>query len=150
VTEKDSTEPSSEASRISVEAESVLRRANEGKMRILRFAGICGPGRVVYEGRLRSGQFPGDADRCCAASVDCGVDGEAYNVCDDEPVRRGDYCLELSRLLGLEPPAERSPSEPERGLANRRVSKAKMKRELLATLRYPTYREGLAASVSKL
>ena len=76
----------------------------------------------------------------------------AYNLSDDAPCSQNAVIEEASRLLGLAPPPLQSLEEA--GLSpvargfyaeNRRVANGKAKRVLGWRLRYPSYREGLAA-----
>jgi nucleoside-diphosphate-sugar epimerase len=74
------------------------------------------------------------------------------NVADDEPAPPQDVIAFAANLMGVAPPpeidfatAELSPMA--RGFygENRRVSNRRIKEQLSIELRYPTYREGLAA-----
>jgi nucleoside-diphosphate-sugar epimerase len=75
-----------------------------------------------------------------------------FNLADDEPAPPQDVIEHACRLLGAPPPPlvpfeQAALSEMARSFYadNKRVSNALMKSALQATLRYPTYREGLAA-----
>jgi nucleoside-diphosphate-sugar epimerase len=75
-----------------------------------------------------------------------------YVVSDGHPVERGEYYAELARCFGAPPPKllgvdSSLPTGRRRG-GSKRLSNAKMLRELGVTLAYPTYREGLAAIVA--
>lgn len=99
-----------------------------------------------------------------AAAAQAGADGQTgapsspagavtlYNVADDEPASAEDVVCYAARLLGLAPPppvpvdsAGLSPLARSFYLENKRVLNAKLKERLGVDLRYPTYREGLAA-----
>ena len=76
----------------------------------------------------------------------------AYNLADDLPASQNAVIEQACRLLRTPPPpllsleaAQLSPVA--RGFydENRRIANAKAKRVLGWSLRYPTYREGLAA-----
>jgi nucleoside-diphosphate-sugar epimerase len=83
-------------------------------------------------------------------------DGPAiYNIVDDEPATTAVWLTELAKILGAKPP-QRYPRLPARIVAgeaqvvmsteSRGASNAKAKRELGWTLRYPSWRQGFAAS----
>jgi nucleoside-diphosphate-sugar epimerase len=80
--------------------------------------------------------------------------GTAYNVCDDDAAPPQDVIAYAARLLGMEPPPELSWDEAQSVLSpmalsfyadNKRVSNERIKHELGVVLKYPTFREGLAA-----
>ena len=78
--------------------------------------------------------------------------GRAYNVCDDEAAPPQDVVEYGARLLGLPVPpdipfdeATLSPMARSFYADSKRVSNQRIKSELGVALRYPTYREGLAA-----
>jgi nucleoside-diphosphate-sugar epimerase len=75
-----------------------------------------------------------------------------YNVCDDEPAPPEDVLAHAARLLGLPVPpavpfetADLSPMARSFYAESKRVSNRRIREELGVRLRYPTYREGLAA-----
>ncbi|NBX03081.1 MAG: SDR family oxidoreductase [Alphaproteobacteria bacterium] len=131
---------------------------------VFRLAGIYGPGRNVLEdvkdGSARRIDKPGqvfsrihveDIAATVLASMLNPSPSNAYNVCDDLPAPQADVLAYACELLGvLVPPlipfeqAQLSPMGREFYMANRRVNNDKIKRELGARLRYPTYKEGLA------
>jgi len=81
--------------------------------------------------------------------------GGAYTLADDEPSSQNTGIGHACRLLGLEPPpllsleeANLSPMARAFYAENRRVANGKAKRVLGWAPRYPTYREGLAASLA--
>jgi nucleoside-diphosphate-sugar epimerase len=126
---------------------------------------IYGPGRNALEqvraGTARRVHRPGhvfsrihveDIAAVLEASMARPNPGAVYNVCDDEPAEPAEVVAEAARLLGRDPPplvpfaeAELSPMARSFWDDNRRVSNARIKRELGVRLAYPTYREGLAA-----
>ena len=134
-------------------------------VQIFRLAGIYGPGRSVFEklkagtarrvrkdGQVFSRIHVEDIANVLEASIAKPRAGAIYNVADDEPAAPGDVVAHAAELLGRPPPPEvdfaeadltpmaRTFYEGSRRIANRRI-----KTELGVALRYPTYREGLAA-----
>jgi nucleoside-diphosphate-sugar epimerase len=138
----------------------VLERAERSLLGaiVLRFAGIYGPGRLLRRQALLNGEpIPTDADgwlnlihvedgaAAVVAADERGQPGGTYNVADGRPVRRRDFYARLAELLGAAPPCFVPPTLPER--VNRRISNRRMTAELGMALRYPSYEEGLRASV---
>ena len=134
-------------------------------LHIFRLAGIYGPGRGPFE-KVRKGTArrivkPGqvfsrihveDIAQVLAASIAHPHPGAVYNVCDDDPAPPQDVIAHAARLLGLPVPAEipfdqaeMSPMAASFYAESKRVSNERIKRDLGITLRYPNYREGLAA-----
>jgi nucleoside-diphosphate-sugar epimerase len=134
-------------------------------LHIFRLAGIYGPGRnpliAVKAGTARRIDKPGqlfsrihreDLAETLAASMARPDPGRVYNVCDDEPAHPADVIAYAAGLLGMAPPplipletAGLSPMALSFYDESKRVSNARIKAELGITLRYPSYREGLAA-----
>jgi nucleoside-diphosphate-sugar epimerase len=134
---------------------------------VFRLAGIYGPGRntldQVRRGEARRIERPGhlfsrihvdDIAAVLRASIARPNPGAVYNVCDDEPAAPADVIAFACRQLGVPVPPSMSFEEALPAMSpmarsfwhdNRRVDNARIKRELGARLRYPTYREGLAA-----
>jgi len=147
------------ARRLAAEREWTARGAQ-----IYRLAGIYGPGRnaladlkagtarrIVKPGQVFNRIHVADIAQCLELAMRHGRAGRVYNLTDDEPAPPGDVILEAARLLGLPPPpalaferAELSPMAASFYADNRRVRNARIKAELKAALRFPTYREGLA------
>ncbi len=138
-----------------------------GPAHVFRLSGIYGPGRSAFD-RIRAGAArridkPGhkfsrihaaDAAAALAASAAAPEPGAIYNLCDDEPAASADVIAHACALLGRAPPPLVPFAEAVRAMPplarefwadDRRVSNARMKRLLGRPLRYPTYREGLAA-----
>ncbi len=134
---------------------------------LFRLSGIYGPGRSVFD-RIRAGTArrihkPGhkfsrihvaDAAAALDASARAPDPGLVVNLCDDEPASAADVVARAYALLGREPPppipfaeaaAAMSPRALEFWSDNRLVANARLHRLLNGPLRYPTYREGLAA-----
>jgi nucleoside-diphosphate-sugar epimerase len=132
---------------------------------ILRLAGIYGPGRIPRAEALRAGEpiaAPSDgylnlihvddaAQIALAAERDAPLP-RCYVVSDGHPTKRGEYYRELAKLLGAPEPQFVAPDElthaAQRASSDKRVSNARMLRELDVTLRYPSYREGLAQIIA--
>ncbi len=134
-------------------------------LHIFRLAGIYGPGRGPFE-KVRDGTArrilkPGqvfsrihveDIAQVLLASMDHPDPGAFYNVCDDDPAPPEDVLSHAAALLGLpDPPgvpyddAEMTPMARSFYAESKRVRNDRMKRALGVVLRYPSYREGLAA-----
>jgi nucleoside-diphosphate-sugar epimerase len=132
---------------------------------VFRLAGIYGPGSnalaTVRSGRAQRVVKPGlafsrihveDIATVLEASMARPEPGTVYNVADDEPAPPDAVIAYACDLLGVEPPplipfetAELSPMARSFYADDKRVSNRRIKEALGVTLRYPTYREGLAA-----
>ena len=135
---------------------------------IFRLAGIYGPGRSplerIAENRSQRVIKPGQVFNrihvddiaqtiIAAISKPPSVAGSRiFNVSDDEPAPPQDVILYASTLIGAQPPEEvsfedaaLSPMARSFYEDNKRVRNDRIKRELGVVLKYPTYREGLAA-----
>ncbi|MBM3507132.1 MAG: SDR family oxidoreductase [Alphaproteobacteria bacterium] len=138
-------------------------------LHIFRLAGIYGPGRSTFD-QLRTGAAhrvdkPGqvfsrihvdDLAAVLRASMARPNPGRVYNVCDDEAAPPAAVTEYAARLLGVVPPplvpyAEAQLSDMARSFyaENKRVRNERIKAELGVRLRYPTYREGLAAVLAE-
>ncbi|MCW5716037.1 MAG: SDR family oxidoreductase [Bauldia sp.] len=154
-----------------VAAETAWRNLSLGARRplaILRLAGIYGPGRNalanIADGTARRLVKPGqvfnrihvaDITSAIGAAFTRTADG-VFNVTDDEPCPPQDVVAHAAALLGVPPPpeipfdtADLSPMARSFYGENKRVANGKMKAELGVRLRYPTYREGLAALLAE-
>ncbi|MGD9500948.1 MAG: SDR family oxidoreductase [Methyloceanibacter sp.] len=132
---------------------------------VFRLAGIYGPGRSVFDklkagtarrinkdGQVFSRIHVADIAGALEASMAKPRGGAIYNVADDEPAAPGDVVAHAAKLMGVPPPpevafadADLSPMARSFYEGSRRIRNARIKSELGVTLRYPTYREGLAA-----
>ena len=134
---------------------------------IFRLAGIYGPGRgrnaleAVRAGTARRIVKPGqvfgrvhvdDIVQVLRASIAKPNPGAVYNVADDEPAPPQDVIAFACALLGAQPPpevpyeqADLSPMARSFYADSRRIRNQRIKRELGVRLRFPSYREGLAA-----
>jgi nucleoside-diphosphate-sugar epimerase len=160
--------PSGERNRRRAAAEAgwLALQARRGvPVHVFRLAGIYGPGRnpllALREGRARRIVKPGqvfgrihveDVAQVLLASMARPNPGAIYNVTDDESADPAVVIEHAAALLGVSPP----PPEPFESAALtpmarsfyedcKRVRNDRIKRELGIALRYPTYREGLAA-----
>jgi nucleoside-diphosphate-sugar epimerase len=138
-------------------------------LHVFRLAGIYGPGRgpfaKVRDGTARRIVKPGqvfsrihveDIATVLEASIDRPHPGAIYNVCDDEAAPPEDVIAHAANLLGVPVPpeesyetAEMTPMARSFYAESKRVSNARIKRELGVKLAYPTYREGLAALLAE-
>jgi nucleoside-diphosphate-sugar epimerase len=125
---------------------------------VLRLAAIYGPGRGVRE-RLKAGSYKlvdegahyfsrvhvDDIVGIVRAAAERAPAGALYCVADDRPTTQYEYAKWLAERIGVAMPAS-VPSVAaggsRRGVRNRKVSNAKVKRELEYRFRYPSYVEG--------
>ncbi|MFV0301302.1 MAG: SDR family oxidoreductase [Paracoccus sp. (in: a-proteobacteria)] len=134
-------------------------------LHIFRLAGIYGPGRgpfaklragtarrIVKPGQVFSRIHAEDIARVLLASIARPDPGAIYNVCDDDPAPPQEIIAHAARLIGLPlPPAEDFASAEMAPMArsfyaeSKRVSNAKIKRDLGIRLLYPDYPAALAA-----
>ncbi len=167
VSEDSPCRPASERSRRRLRAEADWKSfcdEHEIPLAILRLAGIYGPGRGPFE-KLRAGTsrrivkpdqvfnriHVEDIAQIAEAAMSRNADG-IFNCGDDLPAPPQEVISHAAGLLGLEPPAEEpfdeadlSPMARSFYGENKRVDNSRIKSELGITLKYPTYREGLAA-----
>jgi len=160
--------PGNERTRARVEAEQAWLAFGEKigcPVQVFRLAGIYGPGRSVFDklaaGTARRIVKPGqvfnrihveDIASVLEASIAQPHAGAIYNVADDEAAPPDEVVAYAAELAQLPPPpevafedAELTPMARSFYGNSRRVSNARIKSELGVRLRYPTYREGLAA-----
>jgi nucleoside-diphosphate-sugar epimerase len=90
-----------------------------------------------------------DAASAAVAALERGAPG-IYNVTDDEPAPQPEWLPVLAQALGADPPAAvETPSPPySLEMSLRGAANAKAKRELGWQPRYPSWREGFAASLA--
>jgi nucleoside-diphosphate-sugar epimerase len=160
--------PASARSRRRLAAEEAwlaLGRRTGKPVHVFRLAGIYGPGRnalaqlaagtakrIVKPGQVFNRVHVDDIAAALAASLDRPRAEAIYNVADDEPAPPQEVVAYAARLAGVEPPPEvafdaaaLSPMARSFYGETKRVSNRLTKDELGLALRYPTYREGLAA-----
>lgn len=164
----DETTPLSPATRRGqwrVEAEAAWAAILDLPLHVFRLAGIYGPGRgpfakvrsgtarrIIKEGQVFSRIHVDDIAQVIAASIARPNPGAVYNVCDDDPAPPQDVIGHAAELLGLPHPeaqdfetAQMTPMARSFYAESKRVRNDRIKDELGITLKYPTYREGLAA-----
>ena len=164
--------PSTDRARRRADAEQQLlswREGTGGQAVILRVAGIYGPGRVPTAYLKSGGPVLTDQDSpfsnrihvddlvsVCLAAMDFARDGGIYNVSDGAPGRMGEYYDLLADLQGLPRPPRIGMAAAEKEMSsgmlsflreNRRIDSSRLADELGVRLRYPTFREGLPASL---
>lgn len=160
--------PNSARTEARVEAEKAWLEFGEETgvpVQVFRLAGIYGPGRSVFDklkagtarrinkdGQVFSRIHVEDIASVLEASIAKPHAGAIYNVADDEPAAPGDVVAYAAELLGVPPPpeidfaeADLTPMARSFYEGSRRIANARIKSELGVKLRYPTYREGLAA-----
>jgi len=170
VKETSPTEPESETSRVLVETEKLLLAAAAGRKLpavILRVAGIYGPGRGhLFQQYLKNeARITGKGARIInmihrddlagiiIAAIRNGRPGEIYNAVDDEPVTQIHFFRWLSETLGKWMPPFATGEENakrKRGLTNKKVSNRRLKMELGYQFKYPTFRQGYTAEITRL
>ncbi len=160
--------PNSERTEARVEAEQAWLEFGEATgvpVQVFRLAGIYGPGRSVFD-KLRDGTarrirkdgqvfsriHVEDIANVLEASIAQPRAGALYNVADDEPVAPSDVVAYAAELIGVPPPpevpfeeADLTPMARSFYEGSRRIANTRIKSELGVSLRYPTFREGLAA-----
>jgi nucleoside-diphosphate-sugar epimerase len=132
---------------------------------VLRLAGIYGPGRLPKLASLRAGavldapatsflnliHVEDAVEVVLAADLQAPLPG-LYIVSDGQPVLRGEFYGELARLLAaptprfIDQPLPLSPNP--RAPADKRLDNGRMLAQLHIRLKFPSYREGLAAIVA--
>lgn len=170
VDEKTELAPDLERSRRRVEAERAWMDSGLA-VHVFRLAGIYGPGRsaidTVRQGKARRIVKPGqvfsrihvdDIAQVVLASMRRPQPGRVYNVCDDDCAPPQDVIAHACALLGVEPPPELDWEQAQATLSpmalsfyadNKRVRNDRIKDELGIVLRYPSYRQGLAAILAE-
>lgn len=163
--------PTSDRARRRVEAEKGwlnLYRQYGVPLHVFRLPGIYGPGRSAID-QLRAGEArridkPGhlfgrihveDIAGVLRASMATMNPGAVYNVCDDEPAEPQEVIRYAAELIGMEAPplvpfAAAGLSEMAQSFwaDHRRVKNERIKTKLGYALKYPSYREGLAAQAA--
>ncbi|ATX78921.1 Nucleoside-diphosphate-sugar epimerase [Mariprofundus aestuarium] len=134
---------------------------------VFRLAGIYGPERNILA-RLQAGGYkavqwqpPHWSNRIHVDDIVAAVmsamqnpsPGRIVNLADDEPLPHADYVTELARLAGAPEPVLLSEQAGEKELSpmaleffrdNKRISNRLLHHELLAELKYPSFRDAVA------
>lgn len=157
--------PATARGRARVDAETSWQAIPGLPLHIFRLAGIYGPGRgpfskvrngtarrIVKDGQVFSRIHVEDIASVLEASIAQPRAGAIYNVCDDDAAPPQDVIAHAAELLGLPLPPEVPIADAEMSAMARsfyaeskRVSNRLIREELGVDLRYPSYREGLAA-----
>jgi nucleoside-diphosphate-sugar epimerase len=163
VDEDSSCEPQRAGGRACLAAEELLQSHPIGaRTVILRLAGIYGPGRLPKMQDIREGKpidspasgylnliHVDDAVSVILSTEQLVEPPERMLVSDGKPVLRGDFYRELASLSGSPEPRFAVPAESEatagRHSTDKQISNRRLQEQLAMTLRYPNYREGLAA-----
>lgn len=171
VEESSQAEPTSPVGRRRLDAEdawAALGEALDLPVAVFRLAGIYGPGRnllrdlksgkarrVIKAGQVFNRIHVEDIGGAVMAAMERPEQAGIFNLADREPAAQSQVVLEAARLLGVTPPpaqpieeVELSPMAQRFWTENRRVSSRRIAKDLGYTLRYPTYREGLAGLLS--
>ncbi len=168
VTEESPTQAATPTAEILLATEQLLLEAARTRTFpavVLRLSGIYGPGRGYWLRQFLAGeaQLEGDGNRilnmihrddaveAIPAALERGQPGRIYNVSDDEPVTQRELfawlAQRLNRPMPLPAPVAGLPPR-QRGLTSKRVSNARLRRELGWVPRFPTFREGFAAELA--
>ncbi len=160
--------PSSTRSQARLQAERSWAAIGKGKdksVRILRLAGIYGPGRnalvnlkggsarrIVKKDQVFNRIHVEDVSAAIAAALIYEGSEGVFNVSDDAPAPPQDVVTFAAMLMGIEPPPEQdvetadlTPLGRSFYAENKRASNRKLKEELGVELAFPTYRVGLEA-----
>ena len=147
-----------------------LHRRNGLPVHLFRLAGIYGPGRsaldsvragtarrIVKPGQVFSRIHVADIVQALRASMARPDPGTIYNLCDDDPAPPETVIEFACALLGVPSPplvpletADLSQMARSFYADNKRVANRRMKDALGVRLRYPSYRDGLAALLQTL
>ena len=166
--------PDSPTGRARLEAERTVLRCGwewDCRPRIGRIAGIYGPDRVLLEA-IRSGRYHvvegldawtnrihvDDLAAGLAAIWRRGENGRVYDLADGHPHRSEEFAGLVAELAGLELPrigreearARYSESRWARKAGSKRVRARRLTEELGVKLRYPSFREGVPASLREM
>lgn len=170
VKESSPTEPQNDTGRILVQTEKLLLDAaqqNKFPAVILRVAGIYGPdrGHLFQQYLCNEAKMSGKGEQLInmihrddlvgviIAALKSGRAGEVYNAVDDEPVAQIHFFRWLSETLGKYMPpfaTEAETAERRRGLTQKKVSNRRLKMEMGYQFKYPTFRQGYTAEITRL
>jgi nucleoside-diphosphate-sugar epimerase len=133
---------------------------------ILRLAGLYGAGRVPRIADLREGKplpvaagawlnliHGHDVGSSIIAAWEHPQPRRLYVLSDGHPVRRCDYYTAAARIAGAPLPVfaetTANSSQAQRATSEKRVWAKRFRHDLLPTLKFPSYREGLVDSLQK-
>lgn len=159
------TQPTRIGPQIAVAAEQwLMKQFTAPQLAIVRLAGIYGPGRIPLAEKLKSGealQVPqagwlnlaqvADIAAMLLRVSDQDLQQSLYVFSDGNPVPRMDFYQALAKLCGVDEPkfAEPDPNATRSQRAGaKRVNPRRLIDELKLILQYPSYKEGLADSIS--
>ena len=162
-------EPTRDGGKACLNAEQLLQSSPfADRVIVLRLAGIYGPERVPRKADLLTNKsFPQsghlnlihveDAAATVLAAEQLTTPPDTYVVSDGHPVLRCDYYSELRRLLNVRTSTTEEAdnemldgtSSKLRARADKKIRADKFLRELKVELKFPSYREGLAAILSE-
>lgn len=168
VTEDSELRPSTKRGQARVAAEAAWQAIPNLPLHIFRLAGIYGPGRgpfakvragtarrIIKPGQVFSRIHVEDIAAVLAASIHAPNPGAIYNVCDNDPQPPEVVIEAAAEMLGLPIPpavdfetAEMTPMARSFYAESKRVDNSRITSELGVTLKYPSYRAGLAAVLS--
>lgn len=148
--------PASAAAEVLLEAEELVLSLGPAA-RVVRLSGLYGPGRTGVIERVRSGALAlgpddgawmnfchrDDAVRAVLAALDRGGARAVYHASDAAPARRREVVRWIAARLGVEPVTRPAPGGG-RAAADRRILADLTRAALGLTLRYPSFRDGLA------
>jgi nucleoside-diphosphate-sugar epimerase len=126
------------------------RPGGHPRERLARGAPVLAPDVDVYTSHIHAN----DLARVCARALHAGAPQRVVNVCDDSAMKMGDYFDLAADLGGVARPRRVGLDEAARELSamqlsfmaeSRRLSNARLKRELRVRLQYPTVEQGLRA-----
>ena len=172
VTESSPAVPASAMGKRRLDAERVFQEygKNTGApLLILRVSGIYGPGRLplmqISQGQpllLENAAGPSnrihadDLALVCLAAAEKGLDGDIFNISDGHPASMTAYFNACADALGMPRQPQVTMEEARHVMSplmfsyvseSRIVDNSKMIEELGITLRYPTFKEGISASL---
>ena len=126
------------------------RPGGHPRERLARGAPVLAPDVDVYTNHIHAN----DLARACVRALHAGAPQRVVNVCDDSAMKMGDYFDLAADLGGMARPRRVGLDEAARELSpmqlsfmgeSRRLSNARLKRELRLRLQYPTVEHGLRA-----
>lgn len=161
VSEESPTEPPAENGQRCLAAEQLVQSMLSHRVTVMRLAGLYGPGRVLAKRETLSEQTPlpgdghqwlnlihaDDAAAACVAAAERQYAGIIL-VADEQPVQRVDYYSALAQHFDTPSPVFSGQSRQQRGASNKRCATERLREQLLLTLSFPTYLQGLQHALS--